>query len=335
MTSGWHGRWNKQWLWVSSYALVMAVIPSVLTNNYYMKMLIVLAINTIIVIGLNLLIGYAGQVSLGHAAFYGIGAYSSAILTTKFGMSAWLGIVAAILVGGLVAYLIAIPALRLKGHYLAMATLGFAEIVHILFIELREITGGTDGLYGVPAPSIAGFAFDTPQRLYILVWIVLVICLVMALNIAKSRVGRALRAVHGSEIAAASMGVDTAKYKIQVFVLSGILACVGGSLYASMAGYVSSESFTLTVSITLVTMAVFGGMGNVWGAVIGASTLTIMQEYLKSYNDYNLVIFGAILILAMVFMPQGIYGAFSDLAKKLKHRFETMPETAGEKHATS
>lgn len=326
---------QKQWFWVSAYAAVMAAIPLAYSNNYYMKMLIVLGINTIIVIGLNLLMGYAGQVSIGHAAFYGIGAYASAIMTTKYGMSAWLGIVAAVLVGGLIAYLIAIPSLRLKGHYLAMATLGFAEIVHILFLELREFTGGTDGLYGVPAPAIAGFAFDTPQRLYIMVWVILVASLVMALNLANSRVGRALRAVHGSEIAAASMGVDTAKYKIQVFVLSGILACIGGSLYASMAGYVSSESFTIGVSITLVTMTVFGGMGNVWGAVVGASTLTVMQEYLKSYDDYNLVIFGLILVFAMVFMPQGLYGAVSDLSAKARRRFEVLPETAGEENAAS
>lgn len=326
---------RRKWFWVWIYALTMAVIPAYYSNNYYVKMLIVLAINTIIVLGLNLLMGYAGQVSIGHAAFYGIGAYMSAIMTIKYGHSAWLGMAAAVIVGGAVAYLIAIPSLRLKGHYLAMATLGFAEIVHILFLELRDITGGTDGIYGIPAPSIAGFSFDTPQKLYILVWLITVVSLVIAINIANSRVGRALRAVHGSEIAAAAMGVDTAKYKIQVFVLSAILACIGGSLYAGMVGYVSPESFTIGISIALVTMVVVGGMGNIWGAIVGASTLTILQEHLKSYQDYNLVIFGAILVLAMVFMPQGLVGAGSELLAGLRRRTAAVPETVGDNSAAS
>ncbi|HZD60499.1 MAG TPA: branched-chain amino acid ABC transporter permease [Anaerolineae bacterium] len=329
------GTGRSRWVWVGIYAAVMALLPIIYSSNYYIKVLVALGINTIIVLGLNLLMGYAGQVSIGHAAFYGIGAYALAIMTTKYGLPAWLGIAAAIIVGGLVAYWIAKPSLRLKGHYLAMATLGFAEIVHVLFLELKDMTGGTDGLYGVPAPSIAGFAFDTPQKLYILVWLVTVVSLVLALNIAHSRVGRALRAVHGSEIAAAAMGVDTAKYKIQVFVLSAILASVGGSLYVSMVGYVSPESFTLGVSITLVAMVVFGGMGNVWGAIIGASTLTILQEYLKGYQDYNMVIFGAILMLAMVFMPRGLIGAGSEIISSVRRRFADIPETAGEENAAS
>jgi len=330
-----NGLAKNRWFWVATYASIMAILPLIYSNNYHVKILIILGINTIMVLGLNLLMGYAGQVSIGHAAFYGIGAYALAIMTTKFGYSPWMGIGAAVVVGGIVAYLVAIPSLRLKGHYLAMATLGFAEIVHILFVELKELTGGTDGLYGVPAPAIAGFAFDSPQRLYILVWIFLILSLIIALNIAYSRVGRALRAVHGSEIAAAATGVDTAKYKIQVFVLSAVLGCIGGSLYASMAGFVSSESFTIGVSIILVTMVVFGGMGNVWGAVIGASILTIMQEYLKAYADYNMVIFGVILVLAMVFMPQGLFGAGSSAIASIRRRLVPVPETAGEESAAS
>jgi branched-chain amino acid transport system permease protein len=251
-------------------------------------------------------------------------------------MSPWFGLAVSVVLGGLVAYAIAIPTLRLKGHYLAMATLGFAEIVHVLFLELKPLTGGVDGLYGIPAISIAGFTLETPQKLYAFVWLVVIASLFIALNIANSRVGRALRAVHGSEIAASAMGIDTAKYKIQVFVLSGVLACIGGSLYAHMASYVSAESFTLTVSITLITMAVFGGMSSVWGAVIGASTLTILEEYLKSYQDYSMVVFGAILVLAMVFMPNGIVGAISAIAGYFRRRRTVVaPEMAGEKSAAS
>ncbi len=326
---------KSKWFWVAAYGCAMALMPFMLSNNYYIKILIVLGINTIIVLGLNLLMGAAGQVSIGHAAFYGIGAYASAIVTTKYGLSPWFGLAAAVVLGGLVAYAIALPTLRLKGHYLAMATLGFAEIVHVLFVELRDLTGGTDGLYGLPAISIGGFSFETPLKLYLLVLVFVVVSLVLSLNIVNSRVGRALRAVHGSEIAASSSGVDTAKYKIQVFVLSAVLASIGGSFYAHMAGYVSPESFTLGISITLVTMVVFGGMSNIWGAVIGASTLTVLEEYLKGYDDYNMVIFGAILILAMVFMPQGLVGAGSKLVSVFKRRSVILPDAAGENSAAS
>lgn len=326
---------KSKWFWVAAYSAAMVLLPFIFSNNYYIKILIVIGINTIIVLGLNLLMGAAGQVSIGHAAFYGIGAYASAIVTTHYGLSPWFGLAAAIILGGLVGYGIAMPTLRLKGHYLAMATLGFAEIVHVLFLELRDLTGGTDGLYGIPSISIGGFTFETPLKLYLLVIVFVVVSLVISINIVNSRVGRALRAVHGSEIAAAGSGVDTAKYKIQVFVLSAVLASIGGSLYAHMAGYVSPESFTLGISITLVTMVVFGGMSSIWGAVVGASILTVLEEYLKAYDDYNMVIFGGILVLAMVFMPQGLVGTGAKLMGALKGRSTIVPDTAGEKSAAS
>lgn len=326
---------SSNWFWIGTYGAILAVLPLIYSSNYYVKILVILGINTIIVLGLNLLMGYAGQVSIGHAAFYGMGAYASAIATTKFGLSPWIGLGLAIILGGLVAYAIAIPTLRLKGHYLAMATLGFAEIVSVLFQEVREYTGGTDGLYGLPSLALAGIEFDTPQKLFLIVWVFVVLSVIISINVANSRVGRALKAVHGSEIAASAMGVDTAKYKIQVFVLSAVMACVGGSLYAHMAGYVSPGTFTIGVSITFVTMAVFGGMTSVWGAVIGASILTVLQEHLKEYEDFNMVIFGAILVLVMVFMPQGLIGASTRIRDLFRNKDKTVTDAVGEKSAAS
>jgi len=326
---------GSNWFWVVAYGAILAVLPLVYSSNYYVKILIILGINTIIVLGLNLLMGYAGQVSIGHAAFYGMGAYASAIATTKFGLSPWIGLGLAIVLGGLVAYAIAIPTLRLKGHYLAMATLGFAEIVSVLFQEIREFTGGTDGLYGLPSLAMGGIEFDTPQKLFLIVWVFVILGVTISINVANSRVGRALKAVHGSEIAASAMGVDTAKYKIQVFVLSAVMACVGGSLYAHMAGYVSPGTFTIGVSITFVTMAVFGGMTSIWGAVIGASILTVLQEHLKEYEDFNMVIFGAILVLVMIFMPQGLIGASARIRNLFMKKAKTVTDAVGEKSAAS
>lgn len=333
---------TSNYLWIILYAIVMSLSPLAFGNDYYIKILIMVAINTIMVLGLNLLMGYAGQVSIGHAAFFGVGAYASAIATTKYGMSPWIGIAASIIVGAIVACAIAIPTLRLKGHYLAMATLGFAEILQVLFREMSDYTGGTDGLVGIPAISIGSYILDTNLKLFEFVLAVLVFCLIISINIARSRVGRALRAVHGSEIAASATGINISLYKVQVFVLSAIMACISGSLYAHMAGFVSPDSFTLGLSITLVTMAVFGGMTNVWGAILGATSLTLLHEYLTGYEDYNLVIFGTILVLAMVFMPKGIIGLAQSAYAFIAHRkpkpadnLDSLDEVAGEANAAS
>jgi branched-chain amino acid transport system permease protein len=286
--------------------LMVFLVPKLVTNNFYIRIMIVAGIYIILVTGLNLLMGYAGQVSLGHAAFYGLGAYTSGILTTKYQISVWPAMLLAMLLTCVVAYVIGTPTLRLKGHYLAVATLGFGEIMNILFGEVKELTGGMDGLRGIPAPSLGGLMLDTYRTYYYLVWIVVVVFLVFALNIARSRVGRALRAVHGSQVAAEAMGVDTARYKIQIFVLSAAYASVAGSLYAHLNNFISPENFSITVSVFLVVMAVVGGMTRIWGAVVGAVGLTLFAEYTRGFEDYSSVVYGLALVLVVIFMPQGI-----------------------------
>lgn len=303
--------------------LAVFLIPTLISNNFYIRIMIVVGIYIILVTGLNLLMGYAGQVSLGHAAFYGLGAYASGILTTKYQLSVWPAMLLAALATAVVAYAIGVPTLRLKGHYLAMATLGFGEILNILFGELKELTGGMDGLRGIPAPTLGGLALDTYRSYYYLVWIVVVVFLAFALNIANSRVGRALRAVHGSRVAAEAMGVNTARYKIQVFVLSAVYASVAGSLYAHLNNFISPENFSVTVSVFLVVMVVVGGMTSVWGAVAGAVGLTLFAEYTRGFEDYSHVIYGLVLILVVIFMPQGVVPWLQAMWKRATRRVNT------------
>jgi len=309
----------KKYIPLAVFALAIFLLPSHI-SNYEMKTLIFVGINAIVAMGLCLLMGYAGQISIGHAAFYGIGAYTSAIITTTYGLSVWIGFLAAILLSGLVALLIGIPSLRLKGHYLAMATLGFGEIMFVLFVEMEQLTGGTEGILSIPPLSIGKFIFATSQQIYYVVWIVTILLLVVALNVIHSRVGRALRAVHGSEIAAQAMGVNTAKYKIQIFVLSAVYAGIAGSLYAHFVNFINPTPFTLNFSIILVIIVVVGGMSSIWGALAGAFVMTLLPEYLRVFQEYNLIIYALILMSVMIFMPSGLVPGFLNLINQFKQR---------------
>jgi len=293
--------------------LIIGLLPLYITNNYQRGVLTFIAIYTLLAVGLNLLMGYAGQVSLGHAAFFGIGAYTSAILTTHFHISPWLAIVAGIILTAAVALLIGIPCLRLKGHYLAMATLGFGWIIYIVFKNWDAVTQGTSGIMNIPNLAIGSFVFASDLSRFYLVWVIVLLVLLLSANLIQSRVGRALRALHRSEDAAATLGVNVARYKIGVFVLSAAYASLAGSLYAHTVNYVSPTQFGFIASVQIVVMVVVGGMASIWGALIGASTITLLVEWLRGmgqvmpqFQEFEIIAHGAILIIVMVFMPTGL-----------------------------
>jgi len=271
------------------------------------------------VIGLNLLMGYAGQISLGHAGFFGIGAYCSGLLNVRLGLSPWIATILAIMFTAGVAYVIGIPTLKLRGHYLAMATLGFGEVVYVILSKLDWLTGDTSGLLGINPFSIWGLDLSSKLAIgqYCLVWIITLVILILSLNITDSRVGRAFRAIHGSELAASAMGIDVAKYKVQVFALSAIYASIAGCLYAHFNGFIGHTPFDLKASITLVTMVVVGGSGNVWGAILGAMLLTWLPEWLTVVKKYDIMVYGILLMLVMIFMPDGLVGRLSSLISRI------------------
>lgn len=242
-------------------ALVIVIIPFLIPNPYYLNVINIIGLNTIVVVGLSLLIGYAGQISLGHAAFYGLGAYLSGILTVTYSFSPWFAMIVALLATGLLALAIGIPTLKLHGHYLVMATLGFNLIINIILIQWDKMTGGPLGFPGIPTLTIGSWSFDSDKRMYYLIWFFAFASIILALNLVRSRVGRGLRALHGSEAAAASVGVRTESYKVKVFVLSAIFASVAGSLYAHYLTFISPKTFDIFFSVELVTMVIVGGMG--------------------------------------------------------------------------
>lgn len=249
-------------------AFLLSLLPLFTQSNYYFTVMIFVGLNAIIAVGLCLLMGFAGQVSLGHAAFFGMGAYITAILTKNFGLHPLSTMLFAALVTGFLAWLMAIPILKLKGHFLAMATLGLGIIIYMVFNNLK-ITGGPSGIDSIPYFALnwplsggPGIIFNKDLKVYYLVWALVLPLLWFALNIVNSRVGRALRSIHGSEDAAAAMGVNTEQYKIRIFVLSAMYASIAGSIYAHYLTYVSPSSFGFMFSVELVVMVVVGGMSS-------------------------------------------------------------------------
>jgi len=293
-------------------AILIAATPLVLPNAFFFDVAVRAGINAIVCVGLNLLIGYAGQISLGHAGFLGLGAYGSAVLTATYGWPPLLAMALAAAAVGVLAFAVARPVLRLKGHYLAMATLGLGVIISIVVNNEAAITGGPDGMT-VPPLDFAGWTIDSEGVWYWLVGLALWVAVWLALNIIHSPIGRALRSVHGSEVAAEVSGVDTTRYKTLVFVISAILASLAGSLSAHYGGFITPSDVSFFKSIELVTMVVLGGMASTFGAVVGAVILTILPQVLTWFADYEHMIFGLILMLTMIFMPKGLVPSLTAL----------------------
>jgi len=318
------GMLKSRWPYVVAAVLFLFLIlvPFDWFLGQYTGLMIFIGINTIVTVGLCLLLGYTGQVSLGQAAFYGLGAYLSAVLSKTYDFNPWLAMFIAAIATGAFAYIIGYPIFRLRGNYLAMATLGLGIIMWILFREMSQFTGGPDGMAGIPYLSIGGFVFNTSFKRYFLVWGFCLAVLLVSQNIVNSRAGRALRAIHGSESAAESIGIDVDKFKVKVLVLSAVYASLAGSLFVHHLRFVSPSPFDFLASVKLVVMAVIGGLASVWGAIFGAGATRILSdELLLRFGEWDIVVYGAMLMLIMVFMPEGLFVWLKTLLERLQLRF--------------
>ena len=291
------------------FAAAVLLVPLFFKGNYLLNVFVFVGINTILAIGLNLLLGYAGQISLGHAAFFGLGAYISGIITTRFPLDPWLVIVLAAVCAGALAFVIGFPILKLKGHYLAMATLGFGIIMYIIFNETVGLTGGPSGLSGIPNLHIGSLIFDNDLNNYYLVWLFTLVVMLLSINLSQSRIGRALRAINDSEMAARVMGVNARILKVQIFTVSA------GSLNAHIKTFISPASFGFNFSIELLTMVVIGGLGSIYGSFLGAAILTMLPEFLRVFQDFDIIIYGLMLILMTMFMPGGLISGIQKIAE--------------------
>lgn len=316
------------WLGFMLFTLIIVIVPLLGFNSFIITQATFAGIYAIIAIGLGLLMGYAGQISLGQAAFYGVGAYTTAILTSTYGVSPWISLLFSILFPALVAFIVGHTMARLSGYYLAMATLSFGIIVSVLIMEWRSITNGASGFYGIPSINIFGYQINQGIGYYYFVWFFAIMTVLLSLNIVHSRIGRALRSIHDSEIAASSIGVNTGKYKMQIFIFSAMLAGLAGWLFAHMSYSISPQSFGLDASILFLTMVVLGGATSIWGALIGTlliTTINVTVHFLGKNisfitSDFEHVINGLILILVILFMPRGLFPSLVDIYKRISKK---------------
>jgi branched-chain amino acid transport system permease protein len=330
------GKWPR--IALIGMALMVWVGFPLVAGRYAVHIVDLALIYAVAILGLQLVFGYTGMLSLGHAAFFGLGAYTYALLTMKLGLPLLITVPLAACVAGLGALIVA-PTLRLSGIYLIVATAAFQEVAYLLMINLKSVTNGAYGLYGIAGPSIGPLEIDGDFAYYFFVSLVLGLTYIALRRITKSRVGRALIAVRENELSAVMSGVNAAGYRIQAFVVGAACAGVAGALYAPFVSYISPEAFTLSVSINMVTMAVIGGLGNLVGGVVGAMAIILAPEYLRFLGDYRLIVYGAIMIIFMMFFPGGVTGLLRQPLRVLVRQVQRLvggtPPADGRSEATN
>jgi branched-chain amino acid transport system permease protein len=293
--------------WLVGFA-AMAVLPWVAVNDYQRYLLDLILINVILAVGLTIVKGFAGQVTVGHIALMAIGAYTSAVLATKFGAPFWLALPGAMLVTALAGAIVGIPSFRLEGAYLALATLGLAESVRI-FISATDYLGASVGYSDIPPPSIFGMPLNSFRSYYFVVMPLAVAGVYFSFCMLRSNIGRAFKALREDPLAAAASGINVRKYKSLAFIVSALYAGCAGSLAAHMSpGYLHPNSYTVVEMVTVLLMVVLGGIGHVWGGIIGAIIVTIIYDLTRDYYQYQLLMFGMVIVLTVMYMPTGIGG---------------------------
>ncbi len=330
---------NRDLAGLAVLTVALAIVPAVAPSTYVMALLNIVGLYAIVTLGLVLL-GTSGQVSLGQAAFYGLGAYTSALLARDLGWSPWLAMPAAVGVVAVTAYAVGLPALRLADVFFVLATLGVGIIVNVLMVQLDPLTGGASGLRDIPGLAIGGRRLVTDRDYYYVIWTAAVAALVLARNLTGHRTGRALRAILGSEVGAAALGIDVSRYKMRAFVLSAAYAGTAGALYAHYIRFISPSPFALYASLFFLIMAVVGGLTNIWGGLFGAAAVTLLDQVVRAEmprifprigGEYQTAIYGIVLVLIMIFFPSGIVRGGLDLRRLLPGggRPGTTPGAAG------
>jgi branched-chain amino acid transport system permease protein len=305
--------------WWVIVLLFIALYPPTLggMSAYKCGILIFVGIYVILAVSLDLLMGYAGQISVGHAAFFAIGAYVSGILTAKYGISPLPAMVAGILLSSGVAWAMGRPVLALKEYYLAMATLALNEIVVTLITGMQSLTGGASGLRDIPPFSLFGFSFASHVTYYYFVWSMVVLVFLISTAVVRSSFGRTLIAIHSDETAARTFGIDCARYKVRVYVLSAAFASLAGSLFAHYMSFIAPDDFGVLTSINILVMLFLGGIGTIIGPALGAVFLKLLPEVTYQFQDYEMLFSGIILVVVILFMPKGLYGLITAVKKRL------------------
>lgn len=300
------------------FVLCIVAIPQVITSTYLIGVLTLIAIYALAALGLEMLMGFGGQISLGNGGFIAVGAYVTAILSGK-GINPFIILIAVVLITIVVAVVVGLPILRLEGYYLAIATLGFALLIQALAVSMFSLTGGSSGL-SIPPLEIFNFVFFAEKDYFYLSFVFLAIGYLYARNLAKTRMGRALIAIKSNEDAASALGINTGRVKLEIFVISAIFASLSGFLLANYLQFVSPDIFGFTLSVDLVVISLLGGHGIIYGPILGSTVWFALTESLHALEDYKIIFTGLCLIIILLFLPNGIYGLFRKIASKFKFR---------------
>jgi branched-chain amino acid transport system permease protein len=303
----WISDYSSSPLVLASAVIVMIAFPLFL-NDYYRDIMTLTGMYIVLALGLNIVVGQAGLLNLGYVAFYAIGAYTYAILSTTIGLPFWPGLFAGALSAAVFAVLLGIPTLRLRGDYFAIVTLGLGEITRIVLNNWDSLTGGPNGLSMISRPKIAGYTLHSTLDFYYLILLILIVTVFAMKRLMASRIGRAWIAIREDEIAAEAMGINTFRLKLLAFVLGSAWAGITGVFFAAKMAFISPESFTFFESVMILCMVVLGGMGSIPGIILGALFLITLPEIFRDFQDYRMLAFGVALVLMMIFRPQGLLG---------------------------
>lgn len=298
--------------------ITMFLTPYIMTNTYYLHILILACIYACLTLSLNLVIGWSGQFSLGHVTFYGMGAYITTLLVMNAGMNFFFALLISAACVATFSALLCIPTLKLRGDYIAVVTLGFGEVFRLFVTNAVDITRGSMGIPSIPSPMLFGLEIDGKVMFYYFAVILLILYTIFMVRFNNSGFGMATLTVKEDEIAAYSLGIYPKKYKLAAFVIGGAMAAIMGSFYATYMGMIGPSSFTYAESIKMVSMVVLGGIGSIPGSIIGAFLLTILPEALRTFSDYRMIIYGLAMVLMMIFRPNGIWGANKRLINEYK-----------------
>ena len=288
--------------------LILIALPHVTGNAYKVHMLNMIGIYIIVCMGLNLVLGYCGQINLGIGAFWAVGAYTSALLNVRLGWSPWVTIAASVVVTSIVGVLVGLPSFKVRSHYLAIVTLGLGEVINLILFNEEWLTMGAIGISGIEAPSLFGTTLNTEVRFYYLVLGAVILAYLVARQLVEHRVGCAFRAVRDDYVAAQTTGVNVGYYQLLAFALCGAYARASGALLGHLNSYISPDIFIVHATLFILTATLLGGSGHLLGPVIGGGFIVILHEWLRAFAEWQLVLYGAIIVLVVLFLPGGVMG---------------------------
>jgi len=312
-------------------ACVLLAFPFLAQNRYQVHIINTAGIYILISLGLNIAMGYAGQFNLAMGALWGVGAYTAAILNTRFGIPFWLNLPAAMVAAGVMGAIVGLPSFKVRSHYLAIVTIGLGEVINIILVNEQKLTGGADGIARIQMPSFFGIPINTDERYYYLILVIVVLGFLVARQLLRHRIGRSFRAIRDDYQAAKAMGVNTAYYQILAFVISAAYAGAAGALFAHLNTYISPDIFEFSSTLFIMTMTMVGGMGSLAGSVVGGLALPILQEYLRVIRNWQLVVYGVAIMAVVLFFPGGVMGVMRRLRSSRALRWLSPGKSAQEK----